>query len=565
MVKLQLLKQYFGHDKFREGQEALVDCILDGHDCIGIMPTGAGKSICYQLPTMIMSGISIVISPLISLMKDQVGALNENGISAAYINSSLSETQIAKVILNAKEGRYKLIYVAPERLDLQNFISFASSANISMVTVDEGHCVSQWGQDFRPSYRKITLFIEKLPRRPIVSAFTATATDEVRQDIIKMLNLKNPLEIVTGFNRENLYFEVQEPADKYDALTEYLKKNSDKSGIVYCSTRDNVENVCTRLNSDKYNATRYHAGLSEDERNKNQDDFLFDNKTIMVATNAFGMGINKSNVSFVIHFNMPKNIESYYQEAGRAGRDGTAADCILFYGGKDVITNQYFIENTNEKNDLTSEIIEQIKQKDRERLKQMTYYCHTNDCLRDYILKYFKDKPLGFCGNCSNCLNSFEQMDITEYAQKILSCISRMNGRFGIKVLIDTLRGSKSAKILSFGLNELKTYGIIPELSEKKIREIINFLVINDYIFLTNSEFPTAKLTDNSKNILFNSEKIYMKIAKDDDKKQKVQTKIHNKLVAKSAGNIDMELFAQLKTLRKSIAEVQKVPANDFC
>src|SRR5659263_21717 len=372
--KNEILKKYFGYDNFREGQEWLIDNMLACNDVVGIMPTGAGKSICYWVPAMIFEGITLVISPLISLMKDQVNALTQAGVKAAFINSSLTQKQYNIALDNARNGKYKIIYVAPERLLSEEFLCFAQDVNISMVTVDEAHCISQWGQDFRPSYIKIVDFIDRFKTRPLVSAFTATATAQVREDIINILKLDNPKVLVTGFDRKNLYFEVKKPNDKFMALTDFLHDKQDKTGIVYCSTRKTVEEVCDRLCQTGYEATRYHAGLTDTERVKNQDDFIFDKCQIIVATNAFGMGIDKSNVSFVVHYNMPKNIESYYQEAGRAGRDGELSDCILLYGGQDVITNQFFINNTNENNDLDPEILEQVKEKDRERLKQMTYY-----------------------------------------------------------------------------------------------------------------------------------------------------------------------------------------------
>lgn len=552
MGKEQILGQYFGYTSFREGQEELIDNILRGKDVMGIMPTGAGKSLCFQVPALILNGITLVISPLISLMKDQVQALVANGVPGAFINSTLTYNQTLKAIDNAKCGQYKIIYVAPERLDTPEFLEFAQSANISMVAVDEAHCVSQWGQNFRPSYLKINAFIEDLPKRPVIAGFTATATEEVKEDIIKILKLDNPFVMGTGFNRENLYFEVQKPRDKYQAIIKYLEDNGDKGGIIYCSTRRAVEEVCEDLIKDNYNATRYHAGLSEDERTNNQDDFLYDRKLIMVATNAFGMGIDKSNVSFVIHYNMPKNIESYYQEAGRAGRDGTPADCILLYGGQDVITNQFLIDNTDDNNDLDIEILEQIKEKDRERLKQMTYYCHSFDCLREYILKYFGDRTISFCDNCSSCNTDFEEVDATEYAQKILSCIVRMGERYGIKMIIDTLRGSRAKRILGLGLDRINTYGTMAGIQEKQIREIINYLVLNEYLWLTNSKFPVAKLTMKSRSILFDGEKVIMKIVKGEQR----QTKS-----TKQEGILRNDLFVELKELRYKFAQEKKVPA----
>jgi ATP-dependent DNA helicase RecQ len=552
MQKEQILKQYFGYTTFREGQEELIDSILSGKDVIGIMPTGAGKSLCYQVPALMLEGITLVVSPLISLMKDQVQALVTNGVPAAFINSTLTYSQTIKVIANAKKGRYKIIYAAPERLDIAEFLEFAQHENIAMVTVDEAHCISQWGQNFRPSYLKISSFIDKMPKRPVISAFTATATSEVKEDIIKSLKLKKPFVMATGFNRENLYFEVQKPIDKYKALIKYLANNADKSGIIYCSTRKTVEQVCGNLISDHYSAARYHAGLSEEERTKSQDDFLYDRKTILVATNAFGMGIDKSNVSFVIHYNMPKNIESYYQEAGRAGRDGTPADCILLYGGQDVITNQFLINNTNDNNDLDAETLEQVKEKDRERLKQMTYYCHSFACLRAYILKYFGDQAANYCGNCSSCNTNFEEIDITEDTQKILSCILRMGERYGLKMVIDTLRGSKAEKICKFGLDKIKTYGIMAEVKEKRVRETINYLVLNEYLVLTNSEFPTAKTTPKARSALLNGEKLTMKIAKEEQRETKP---------AKQKGAVNNDLFNKLRELRYKLAQEKKVPA----
>jgi ATP-dependent DNA helicase RecQ len=421
-----------------------------------------------------------------------------------------------------------------------------------MIAVDEAHCVSQWGQNFRPSYLKISEFIKTLPQRPVISAFTATATSEITQDIIDLLELENPFVISTGFDRENLYFEIQKPRDKYKALAKYIGDNANKSGIIYCSTRKAVESVCDNLIADGYKATRYHAGLSESERTKNQDDFLYDRSAMMVATNAFGMGIDKSNVSFVIHYNMPKNIESYYQEAGRAGRDGTPADCILLYSGKDVITNQFLIENTNEKNNLAPDMLEQVKQKDRERLKQMTFYCHSFDCLREYILTYFGDRAANYCGNCSNCNTNFEEVDITEDAQKILSCISRMGERYGIKMIVDTLRGSKAEKIKKFCLDQVKTYGIMARVKEDRIRDIINYLIINEYLEQTNAEFPIVKIMPKAKEILFGRETHSMKIAKEQQKAAKL---------LKKRNQVNGDLFDILKDLRLEFSQEKKVPA----
>ena len=372
--KYDILKTYYGYDTFRDGQEELIDCLLNGQDVCGIMPTGAGKSVCYQVPALLLPHVTLVVSPLISLMKDQVRALNQMGVHAAYLNSSLSWNQYKKALAYAKEGRYKIIYVAPERLLTEDFLEFAASTPISLLAVDEAHCVSQWGQDFRPSYLKIPEFVRTLPIRPVIGAFTATATREVRKDIIRMLELSDPHVAVTGFDRKNLYFEVRHDKDKYRGIRDYLLAHPDSSGIIYCATRKNVEEVCDRLLADGFRATRYHAGLSDEERRANQEAFTYDDAPIMVATNAFGMGIDKSNVRFVLHYNMPKNMESYYQEAGRAGRDGAKADCILFYSGQDVITNQFFIEQDRDNEELTGEALEEVRRQDRERLKKMTFF-----------------------------------------------------------------------------------------------------------------------------------------------------------------------------------------------
>ncbi|MCI1958092.1 MAG: RecQ family ATP-dependent DNA helicase [Clostridia bacterium] len=402
--ELSILKRYFGYETFRPGQKNIIENILSHKDVLGIMPTGAGKSICFQVPAMLLKGITIVVSPLISLMKDQVGALVQEGYPAAYLNSSLTFSQQREMLRRANLGRYRIIYIAPERLMTEDFLSFAENAEISMVTVDEAHCISQWGQDFRPSYMKIADFIKTLPKRPVVSAFTATATADVKNDIIKMLDLKNPYTLVTGFDRPNLYFEVQRPIDKDKALLHTLKQFGNKTGIIYCSTRKAVESVTMLLNRHGYSAVRYHAGLDDIERQKNQDDFIYDRKNIIVATNAFGMGIDKSNVSFVIHYNMPKNIENYYQEAGRAGRDGSEAKCILLYSPRDIHTNRFFIENSRDPQ-IPHDIQLKIIEKDIEKLRQMIFYCTTKHCLRGFILKYFGENPTQKCENCSNCVN----------------------------------------------------------------------------------------------------------------------------------------------------------------
>ena len=400
---VQTLKTYFGYDTFREGQESVVESILEHRDVLAIMPTGAGKSICYQVPALMLSGITIVISPLISLMQDQVKALNEAGIHAAFINSSLSESQISKALYLAAGGRYKIIYVAPERLENYEFLEFARQVEISMVTVDEAHCISQWGQDFRPSYVKIVDFVKNLPGRPIVSAFTATATEEVKNDILCTLNLEDPKVVITGFDRKNLYYSVENIRRKDDFVMDYIDRHPTESGIIYCSTRKNVDNLFELLFQKGVAVTRYHAGLNNETRKKNQDDFIYDRTPVIIATNAFGMGIDKSNVRYVIHYNMPRDLESYYQEAGRAGRDGDPADCLLLYSGQDVITARWMIEHSDDNPELDADERAELQRRDLERLKQMTFYATSKRCLRAFLLRYFGEDAPDDCGSCSVC------------------------------------------------------------------------------------------------------------------------------------------------------------------
>ncbi len=401
----QTLKQYFGYDSLRTGQEELINGILAGHDVLGIMPTGAGKSLCYQLPALMLKGITLVISPLISLMSDQVKALNQAGVHAAYINSSLTENQIGMALSYASQGRYKIIYVAPERLNTPRFLDFACNADISMLTVDEAHCISQWGQDFRPSYLEIAGFLTRLPRRPIVSAFTATATERVKNDIVASLGLNNPVTMVTGFDRPNLFFRVvtrKGGSQKDNSIINYVKKHEDESGIIYCATKKNVDKLYTLLNEQGISAGRYHAGLSNDERKQNQEDFTYDRIRVMVATNAFGMGIDKSNVRYVLHYNMPQSLEYYYQEAGRAGRDGEEAECVLFFSKQDIMINKFLLQNKASAGDVASDM--QKTANDQRKLQQMINYCETDKCLREFILSYFGDTTPCICNKCSNCV-----------------------------------------------------------------------------------------------------------------------------------------------------------------
>ncbi len=548
MTAAEVLKKYFGYESFREGQQELITNILEHHDVLGIMPTGAGKSICYQVPAVMLEGITLVISPLISLMKDQVGTLNEAGIRAAYLNSSLSYAQYRKALSLARGYTYKIIYVAPERLMSDDFLSFAKEMKISMVCVDEAHCVSQWGQDFRPHYLQIREFLKEMPQRPIVSAFTATATTQVKEDILQLLDMKEPYTITTGFDRKNLYFAVEKPKDKYQALLHYVKQHTEDAGIVYCLSRKTVEEVCDRLCADGFAATRYHAGLSDAERMNNQDDFIYDRKTIMVATNAFGMGIDKSNVRFVVHFNMPKNMESYYQEAGRAGRDGEQADCILLYSGKDVRLNQFLIEQGSGHEDMEEAVRMELQQKEKERLKSMTFYCTIPSCLRHYMLKYFGEESDGFCGSCSNCLTQYEECDIRMEASRLVECIRHSGERFGKTMIVDIVKGSANAKIKSYHLDRNPAYGALKDSSRNHLYEILQHLLFQG--ILKQSEDGYSILSIDQEELLHTEKPHMMKIVKE----KQVQ-----KPVAQTYGG-DNRLFELLRICRSQLARKAHVP-----
>jgi len=559
----EALKKYFGYDYFREGQEELISSILNGDDVLGILPTSAGKSIIYQIPALCFEGITLVISPLISLMKDQVYSLNQAGIHAAYINSSLTTRQNSLAIKRASEGQYKIIYVAPERLETNEFIDFAMGAQISMVAVDEAHCISQWGQDFRPSYLKITNFIEKLSLRPIVSAFTATATKEVIEDISFVLKQHKPKVLIAGFDRKNLYYEVQMPKDKEAWVLDYIERHSEESGIVYCSTRKNVDELCAVLNQRGLLATRYHAGLGDQERRANQEDFIYDIKPIMVATNAFGMGIDKSNVRYVIHYNMPKNMEGYYQEAGRAGRDGEPSECILLYAPKDVAVNQFLIEKGNENDELPEDAAELIRERDAERLKKMTYFCFTKDCLREYILKYFGEKTVDCCDNCFNCNTQFEEIDITEISKEIIACIMQCNGRYGINVIVGTLRGMKQAKLKGYGMFSNKQYGKLSDISDVRLKQIINKLLLEEYLFQTNDKYGLLRVNQTGRDLLVDgTTTIIMKLAKEDilATKERTDKNTKKKRRTESLNSKGFQLFEDLRALRMQLAKKEGMP-----
>ncbi|MDR0876274.1 MAG: DNA helicase RecQ [Clostridiales Family XIII bacterium] len=559
-----VLRQYFGYERFRDGQEAIIEALLSGRDAMGIMPTGAGKSICYQVPALLLEGQALVISPLISLMKDQVQALAAAGVPATCIHSAMTADEYAEAMHGTACGEYKILYVAPERLDAPDFERLMQTIQISMVTVDEAHCVSQWGQDFRPSYLKIAEFISSLPERPVVAAFTATATENVREDIIRHIELDAPYVCVTGFDRKNLYFEVRRPADKLRDLLAIIEKRKEKCGIVYCATRRAVEEVCEALGRKGYSATRYHAGLSDAERRANQDDFSYDRKQIMVATNAFGMGIDKSNVGYVIHYNMPKNLESYYQEAGRAGRDGNPADCILLYGAKDVHLNKFLIEKSAEQSEsATEEERRALIAKDMELLKVMTFYAATTDCLRSYILKYFGEKADLFCGNCHNCHTIFEEIDVTEDAQKIISCVYRITERawpHGKTMIADVLRGSANEKLRRAGFDELSTYGIMTDVPKRRIVDLIDHLSKEGYLLTSDGQYPTITLSAKSGEITKGGKQIILKMPKYAEPLP--PSAAHESAKSNDSNEpVSAELFDALRVVRRRLADEAKVPA----
>ena len=566
-AKHRVLKQYFGHDAFRGGQEALIDALLSGRDCLGIMPTGAGKSMCYQIPALLFDGITIIVSPLISLMSDQVTALVEAGVPAAYLNSALTPGQCNTVLNRLRTGWYKLIYVAPERLLTPGFLSVCASINISMVAVDEAHCVSQWGQDFRPSYLKIAEFLSVISekQRPVVGAFTATATDDVRDDIVRLLGLKTPFLITTGFDRPNLYFGVMHPESKDDALLSLIADKGDRAGIVYCATRKSVEEVCSLLCEAGYSATRYHAGLSEEERRLNQQAFVYDEKRIMVATNAFGMGIDKSDVSYVIHYQMPKNIESYYQEAGRAGRDGSPAQCILLYAPKDVHTGKFLIENSEPNPELTEQQQAEVRDRELLRLREMNNYCRAERCLRKSLLQYFGDSVGSDCGNCSVCRTrgEWEETDVTENAKTVLFCVLQTGQRFGVKMLTEVLRGSRGERILSLGFDTLSTYGALREKTESEVRQMLASLSDRGYMKTEDDVYPVPKLTELGQAVLADRERVVMRVPK--PKAPAMETVKRSAGRTKRAAAVsaapDSPLLQALRILRSSLAAKAHVPA----
>ena len=575
MTALQILKTYFGYDSFRDGQAEIIDTILSGRDALAIMPTGAGKSICYQVPALLLPGITLVVSPLISLMQDQVKSLNEAGIHAAYINSALTEGQIAKALSFATRGVYKIIYVAPERLETASFLNFALHTPISMVTVDEAHCISQWGQDFRPSYLKIVDFVDQLPGNPIISAFTATATEVVKNDIARILKLKKPDIVVTGFDRENLYYQVEHLTGKQKDLfiQNYIETHPNESGIIYCATRKNVDALYEKLLKQGVSATRYHAGMANDIRKKSQDDFIYDRAQVVIATNAFGMGIDKSNVRFVIHYNMPQSMENYYQEAGRAGRDGEPAKCILLFSTQDVMISKMLL-GSKDFEGMDFEEIQQIKHQDSRRLQIMESYCMTTSCLRNYILEYFGENTGRPCDNCGNCHREFEEMDMTQDTKWVIGCISEMHGRYGQAAVIGTLLGSKKARLKEIGATSYSSYGQLENRTESDLRLLISQMLRMGYLIQTEGEYSVLKvgnitdLQDENAKIIVKKIKEKEKISASRKRKNPYGNSglqganspdSHTASRQKNAGQ-NAALFETLRQLRLQIAREESVP-----
>lgn len=558
MNSIETLKYYFGYDSFRDGQENIINAILSGRDILAIMPTGAGKSICYQVPALMLPGITIVISPLISLMQDQVKSLNEAGIHAAYINSSLSENQISKALSLAAQGHYKIIYVAPERLESSEFIWFAMNVEISMVTVDESHCISQWGQDFRPSYLKIVSFIEQLKKRPIVSAFTATATEEVKDDILCTLGLNNPVTVITGFDRANLYYRVEHIKRKNDFITDYVKQHKNESGIIYCATRKNVDAVYELLFKNGVSVARYHAGMSNADRKNSQDDFIYDRASVIVATNAFGMGIDKSNVRYVIHYNMPQSMENYYQEAGRAGRDGEPSQCILLFSAQDIMINRLLLEN-KDFSEISDEDAELVRERDAHRLRVMEMYCRGTGCLRNYILNYFGETTDTQCDNCGNCHRDYKEHDMTAQAKWVINCVAETRGRYGLNIVLGTLMGANRARIRELGTNNYKSYGALKEYTEDEIRDLIMLLIDEGYLIQTEGRYSVIKIGNGIERLRDDSNRIVVRRYDEKEPERKKQTGAKRKKTDELTSE-GYDLFEKLRALRLEIAREESMP-----
>ena len=561
MTAQEALKTYFGYDSFRPGQNTVVSAILSGRDALAIMPTGAGKSLCYQIPALLLPGLTLVISPLISLMQDQVKGLSAAGIPAAYINSALTENQIAKALQLAAQGSYKIVYVAPERLESPAFQAFSASADISMLTVDEAHCISQWGQDFRPSYLRILDFIDTLPKRPIVSAFTATATREVKDDIAETLRLQDPEVVITGFDRPNLYYRV-EPTRRKDAfVADYVRSHPGESGIIYCATRKNVDSVQEMLQGEGFAAARYHAGMTNEERRQSQNDFIYDAAPVIVATNAFGMGIDKSNVRYVIHYNMPQSMENYYQEAGRAGRDGLPSQCILLFSPQDIMINRFLLEH-KEVDDLDDEAAELLRERDNQRLQAMANYCQTTGCLRNYILRYFGEEPAAPCGSCGNCDRMYAETDMTAQAKWMINGVVETHGRYGKGVVLNTLRGANMARLRELGAMDYRSYGKLKDCTREELNCLLAQLLENGYLIQTDDQYAVLRMGNITP--LKQGAQVLVKLppkvepADAASKKHKA-----SKAAQKGKGGLTGDgaaLFEQLRALRMQLAQAEKLP-----
>lgn len=530
----ELLASYFGYSSFRRGQDETIKNVLDGKDTVCIMPTGGGKSICYQIPALVFEGTTLVISPLISLMKDQVDTLVQNGISATYINSSISIAEANQRIQLAKQGHYKLLYVAPERLDSMEFVDQLIDMKIPMIAIDEAHCISQWGHDFRPSYLHIHRILDYLPEKPLVLALTATATPQVREDICNTLEINQENTIMTTFERENLSFSVIKGQDRNAYLADYIRQNQKESGIIYAATRKVVDQLYEDLMKAGVSVSKYHAGMSDSDRNEQQELFLRDEVSVMVATSAFGMGIDKSNIRYVIHYQLPKNMESYYQEAGRAGRDGLDSTCILLYSSQDVQVQRFLIDQSTGESRFSNEL---------EKLQNMTDYCHTEQCLQSFILQYFGEEPKEDCGRCGNCTDDRESIDVTRESQMVLSCMIRTNQRFGKQMIAQVLTGSKNKKVIEFNFHTLPTYGLLSNRSVKEVSEFIEFLISDELIAVEHGTYPTLKVTEKGKEVLLGKEKVL--------RKERVETR---QIVQ------DHPLFEVLREVRKEIAQGEGVP-----
>ncbi len=572
MEALEVLQKTFGYAEFRPHQGQIVEAALAGQDVLAVMPTSAGKSICYQVPAIVQGGLGIVVSPLISLMEDQVCALQQVGVAAACLNSSLAAGERARVLEDAAAGRLTLLYVAPERLDDEAFLEMAKGCGVRLLAVDEAHCISQWGNDFRPSYQRIREFLDALPQRPCVMALTATATRQVRDDIEESLGLIEPLRVVASFDRPNLSFSVERPQNKRakdKALLAFVKQRAERSGIIYCMSRKTTEAVCELLCEEGIAATRYHAGLTGEERSRNQDDFIFDRKGVMVATNAFGMGIDKSNVSYVVHYNLPLSLENYYQEAGRAGRDGTSAECLLLYTPADVHTAEFLLSHGTDA-ELSEEQLAAKQAADAERLRQMVFYATTSSCLRSFILRYFGEQAPASCGNCGNCLAEYEERDEREAALKVVSCVARIRqrarqqgrstGAVGASTIVDILRGSRAQKLIERGWDTLSTYGLMAEVPVPHIRAVIDELVFRNVLVRSQSEYPVVSLGPNAAGFLHSEEPFLMRVPKAKPRAPKHEGGGRKRA---NSGNLtpeQEELFERLRALRTGIAREQEIP-----